>query len=134
MLDGRFAAFRRRGVALPPPMVVADSWFSDSKLMQHVHDAHQGTLLVEGKVSYCFTLADGQQIKGHDLIEGAWPWRDHPWEPRVRYVRLRATSPTYGAVTVVIVDEPGQDRFYRHSDLLLESYAACLSSKSLSSQ
>ena len=34
MLDGRVAAFRRRGVALPPPMVVADSWFSDSKLMQ----------------------------------------------------------------------------------------------------
>lgn len=44
MLDGRVAAFRRRGVALPPPMVVADSWFSDSKLMQHVHEAHQGTV------------------------------------------------------------------------------------------
>ena len=27
-------------------------------------------------------------------------------------VRLRATSPTYGQVTIVIVDEPGQDRFY----------------------
>src|SRR4030095_9889757 len=27
------------------------------------------------------------------------------------YVRLLATSPTYGQVTVVIVDEPGQDRF-----------------------
>ena len=25
-------------------------------------------------------------------------------------MRLRATSPTYGPVTVVIVDEPGQDR------------------------
>ena len=35
-----------------------------------------------------------------------------PWEPRVRYVRLRATSPTYGEVTLVIVDEPRQDRFY----------------------
>jgi hypothetical protein len=41
-----------------------------------------------------------------------WPWRQHPWEPRVRYARLRATSPTYGKVTVVIVDEPDQDRFY----------------------
>ena len=113
MLDGRVAAFRRRGVALPPPMVVADSWFSDSKLMQHVHDAHRGTLLVEGKVSYCFTLADGRQIKGHDLIEGkAWRWHQHPWEAGVRYVRLHATSPTYGQVTVIIVDEPGQDRFY----------------------
>jgi hypothetical protein len=113
MLDGRFAAFRRRGVALPPPMVVADSWFSDSKLMQQVHNAHQGTLLGEGKVSYCFTLADGRQIKGHDLIEGkAWRWQQHPLEAGVRYVRLRAMSPTYGQVTVIIVDEPGQDRFY----------------------
>src|SRR5262245_42679510 len=32
MLDGRMAALRRRGVAVPPPLVVADSWFSDSKL------------------------------------------------------------------------------------------------------
>jgi hypothetical protein len=74
MLDGRLAALRRHGVELPPPMVVADSWFSDSKLMQHVRSTHQGTLLVEGKVPYCFTLADGRQVKGHDLIEGKeWP-------------------------------------------------------------
>jgi len=58
-------------------------------------------------------LADGQQVKGAALIHGAvWSWREHPWEPRVRYARVRATSPAYGAVTVVIVDEPGQDRFY----------------------
>jgi hypothetical protein len=81
--------------------------------MQQVHNAHQGTLLGEGKVSYCFTLADGRQIKGHDLIEGkAWRWQQHPLEAGVRYVRLRAMSPTYGQVTVIIVDEPGQDRFY----------------------
>jgi hypothetical protein len=113
MLDERLAAFRRRGVALPPPMVVADRWFSDSKLMQHVHKAHQGTLLVEGKQSYTFTLADGHKVKGQDLIQGeVWRWRQHPWEAGVYYVRLRATSPTYGRVTIVIVDEPGQDRFY----------------------
>jgi Transposase DDE domain len=113
MLDERLAALRRRGLDLPPPMMVADSWFSDSKLMQHVHAAHQGTLLVEGKQSYTFTLADGQKVKGRDLIHGAgWRWRQHPWEAGVYYVRLRATSPTYGQVTVVIVDEPGQDRFY----------------------
>ena len=46
MLDERLAAFRRRGLELPAPMGVADSWFGDSKLMQHVRDAHQGTLLV----------------------------------------------------------------------------------------
>ena len=113
MLDERLAAFRRRGVALPAPMVVADSWFGDSKRMQHVRDAHQGTVLVEGKASYRFTLADGRHVKGHDLIEGkGWRWHQDPWERGVRYVRLCATSPTYGQVTVVIVDERGQDRFY----------------------
>jgi DDE superfamily endonuclease len=113
MLDERLAAFRRRGLTLPAPMVVADSWFSDSKLMQHVHDVHQGIVLVEGKKSYTFTLADGQKITGHDLIHGkVRRWQQHPWEAGVRYARSRATSPTYGQVTVVIVDEPGEDLFY----------------------
>ena len=67
MLDGRVAAFRRRGVALPPPMVVADSWFSDSKLMRHVATTHQGTFLVEGKSTYVFELPDGRQVKGQRL-------------------------------------------------------------------
>ena len=112
MLDERLAALRRRGLVLPPPLVVGDSWLSDSKLMRPVGQQHQGTLLVEGKQSYVFPLADGRHVKGQDLIEDdSWPWREHPWEPRVRYGRLRATSPTYGDVTVVIIDEPGQDRF-----------------------
>jgi hypothetical protein len=113
MLDECLAALGRRGLALPAPRVVADSWFSDSKLMQHVGDTHQGTLLVEGKQSYTFTLADGHKVKGHDLIQGeSWRWRQSPWEAGVRYVRLRAMSPTYGQVTIIVVDEPGQDRFY----------------------
>ncbi len=113
MLDERLAAFGRRGLALPAPIVVADSWLSDSKLMQHVGEQQQGTLLVEGKQSYVFTLADGQTVKGGDLIHGkGWRWRQSPWEAGGYYVRLRATSPTYGQVTIVIVDEPGQDRFY----------------------
>jgi hypothetical protein len=49
MLDGRVAAFRRRGVAFSPPLLVADSWLSASKLMRHVAPMHQGTFLVEGK-------------------------------------------------------------------------------------
>jgi hypothetical protein len=80
--------------------------------MMHIHHQHQGTLLVEGKVSYTFTLADGRHVNGHDFLEDECPWRYHPWEARVRYVRLQAKSPTYGAVTVPVVDEPGQDRFY----------------------
>src|SRR5687767_3286730 len=67
MLDGCIAAFRRRGIELPPPMVVADSWFSDSKLMRHVATSHEGTFLVEGKSTYTFELPDGRQVKGSDL-------------------------------------------------------------------
>ena len=112
MLDERLAALGHRGLVLPPPIITGDSWFGDSKLMTHVRQQHQGTLLVEGKSTYRFTLADGRQVHGHDLREGAWHWRTHPGEPRVCYMRLPATSPTYGAVTLVIVDEPGAERFY----------------------
>jgi hypothetical protein len=113
MLDGRVAAFRRRGVGLLPPMVVADSWFSDSKLMRHVAATHEGTLLVEGKSTYVFALSDGRQVKGEDLQQQRdWPWRDSPQVPGVRYARLRATSPTYGAVTLLVVSEPREEQFY----------------------
>jgi DDE superfamily endonuclease len=113
MLDGRVAAFRRRGVALPPPMVVADSWFSDSKLMRHVTTTHGGTLLVEGKTTYVFELPDGRQVKGHDLQQQRdWPWRSSEQVPGVRYARLLAISPTYGAVTIIIVSEPREEQFY----------------------
>jgi len=112
MLDGRVAALRRRSVELPPPMVVADSWFSDSKLMRHVATTHQGTFLVEGKSTYVFALSDGRQVKGEDLQQREWPWRDSPQVPGVRYARLRATSPTYGAVTIIVVSEPREEQFY----------------------
>ncbi len=88
MIDGRLDALRKRGLDLPPAILRADSWVSDSKLMRHIRDQHQGTLLVEGKVTYTFTLADGRQVNGHDFLEGAWPWCYHPWEKGVRYVRL----------------------------------------------
>jgi hypothetical protein len=111
-LDERLAALRRRGLELPPPLLVGDSWFGDSKLLRHVYQQHHGTLLVEGKQSSTFRFVDGRQVTGQDLIEDEiWPWREPPWEPWVRYVRLRATSPPYGNVTVGMVDEPGQDRF-----------------------
>jgi hypothetical protein len=113
MLDERMAAFRRRGVALPPPMVVADSWFSDSKLMRHAAITHEGTLLVEGKSTYVFELPDGRKAKGGDLqTQSDWPWRQSPQVPSMRYARLRATSPTYGAVTLIVVSEPGAEQFY----------------------
>jgi DDE superfamily endonuclease len=113
MLDGRLTALRRRGVALPSPMVVADSWFSDSKLMRHVATTHEGTFLVEGKSTYTFDLPDGRQVKGHDLQQDReWPWRSSEQVPGVRYARLRATSPTYGAVTLIVVSEPREEQFY----------------------
>jgi hypothetical protein len=97
MLDGRVTALSRRGMALPPPLVMADRWFSDSKLMCHVVTAHQGTLLVEGKRTYVFELPDGRQVKGQDLQhQREWPWRHSPQVPGLRYARLRATRPTCG--------------------------------------
>jgi hypothetical protein len=46
------------------------------------------------------------------LTQVDWPWRDSLQLPGMRYVRLTATSPTFGSVTVVIVSEPGQPRDY----------------------
>jgi len=104
---------RRRGVDLPPPMVVADSWFSDSKLMRHVATTHQGTFLVEGKSTYVFELPDGRQVKGGNLqTPRDWPWRHSSQVPGMRYARLRATSPSYGAVTLIVVSEPREEQFY----------------------
>lgn len=76
-------------------MVVAESWFSASKLLQEVGAQPQGPLLVAGKQSYPFILANGRTVKGSDLIHGEkWPWRQSPWEPGVSDVRLRAPRPT----------------------------------------
>jgi hypothetical protein len=105
------AAFARRGGVVPAPRVGAESGWSDSPLRQDVSAQHQGPLLVEGKPSYPLSLAKGPKGKGGDLIHGAGgPWRQAPWEPGVSSVRLRATSPTEGEVTSVIVEEPGQAR------------------------
>lgn len=114
MLDESLAALHRRGLDLPAPVVVADSWFSDSKLMGHVEETHQGTLLVQGKTSYTFYLKDGRKVKGSDLIHDdyEWPWRQSLDAPHCRYARLRAKSPTYGEVTLILVDKPGEDRLY----------------------
>jgi hypothetical protein len=113
MLEERLAAFAKRGITLPPPIVVADSWFSDSKLMRHVADAHQGTLLVQGKSHYTFTLQDGRKVKGSDLIKtDRWAWQSSLHATGCRYVRLRARSRTYGQILLVVVDKPGEKPFY----------------------
>ena len=114
MLDESLAALRRRGLNLSAPLVVADSWFSDSKLMAHVADTHHGTFLVQGKATYTFYLADGRKVKGADLVaeDQPWPFRQSLNARDCRYARLQATSPTYGAVTVLLVDKPREKRFY----------------------
>src|SRR6266498_995035 len=68
---------------------------------------------VEGKRTYIFTLPDGRQVKGSDLQQRRdWSWRYSPQVPGVHYARLRATSPTYGAATLIVVEEPGEEQFY----------------------
>jgi hypothetical protein len=51
MRDARWAAGQPRGLALPPPLVGADSWVSDSQWRPQVSRTHHGPLLVEGKAS-----------------------------------------------------------------------------------
>lgn len=112
MLDRTWAALQRLRLPLPAPLVVADSRCGDSKWLAHVALHQRGTRLVEGKSTDVFHLRGGCRVTGRELLSRAdWPWRDSPQVPRVRDVRLTATSPTDGQVTVVIVDEPGQDRY-----------------------
>jgi hypothetical protein len=113
MLDRTWTALQRLGLRLPPPLVVADRWCGDSKVMAQVASSWQGLFLVEGKRPDVFHRLDGRRMTGQDLLLWTdWPWRDSPQVPGVRYVRLTATSPTYGRVTLVIVDKPSQERFY----------------------
>jgi hypothetical protein len=113
MLDQSLTALARRGLRLPKPLAVADSWFSASKLMGHVRDRHQGVLLVQGKSTYAFPLEDGRKIKGSDVLkDDSWPWRQPLDAPSCRYARFQARSATYGAVTLITGDKTGDDRFY----------------------
>jgi hypothetical protein len=113
MLDRTWAAMHRRCRRLPPPLVIADSWFGESGLMWHIATCLQGLMVVEGKTSFVFQLPDGRQVKGRELLTGTdWPWRESGQVPGLRYVRLTATNPTDGRVTVVLVDQPGRDRYY----------------------
>ena len=81
--------------------------------MHHVATTHQGTFLVEGKSSYVFALPDGRQVTGSDLQQHReWPWRHSEQVSGVCYARLRATSLTYGAVTLIVVEEPRKGQFY----------------------
>jgi hypothetical protein len=114
LLDETLGALARRSLGLPPPLAVAESWLSDSQWMRHVAEVPQGTLLVQGKAIYPCYLDDGRQVHGHDFIHNDdWPWPHSLHAPDCRYGRLRAKSPTSGAVTVILVAKPGDDRFYR---------------------
>jgi hypothetical protein len=71
MLDGRVAALHRRGVVLPPPMVVADSWFSDSKLMRYVEPLiGHGNVLIRPLV----VEADGMSSFMRKQANQQWIW------------------------------------------------------------
>jgi len=92
--------------------VIAVRWVGDHTLMTHVTTCQGGTLVVEGKTSSVFSLPDGRQLKGRDVLTRSdWPWRESLHQPGVCDARLTLSRPTYGRVTVVIVDQPGRDRY-----------------------
>jgi hypothetical protein len=112
MLDRPWAVLQRRCRRLPAPLVVADRGLGDSAWLAHVQMHPQGTLVVEGKRRYVFVLPDGRRVKGPELVtQPDWPWRDSLQGPGLRYARFTATSATYGRVTRVLVDQPGEERF-----------------------
>lgn len=115
MLDRNLEEFEQRGLELPPPLVVADAWFADSALMEHLRERWNGTLLVEGKKNFVYQLSDGRRSSAeHLLAETGWKWKGSDQLPReVRYVRLGAKSATFGEVTLTLIDEPKeQERYY----------------------
>ena len=82
-------------------------------MLAHIQMHQQGTLVVEGKRRYVCVLPDGRRVKGQELVtQPDWPWRDSLQVPGLRYARFTATSATYGRVTLVLVDTPGEERFY----------------------
>ena len=85
MLDRTYTALQRLGLALPAPLVVADSWVGDSKLLAHVAHHQRGTVVVEGKRTDVFQRPDGRRVTGQELLTRAdWPWRDRLQLPRIR--------------------------------------------------
>jgi hypothetical protein len=46
------------------------------------------------------------------MTRGDWSWRDSHWETWGRDARLRATSPTNGPWTWVVVGEQGEEHFW----------------------
>jgi hypothetical protein len=113
LLAATLGALGRRGRAWPGPLGGAERWCRDSKWIAHMADPHQGTLLVPGKATYTFVLADGPKGKGAEVVaeEQAWPVRQSLNAPDCRSARRRATRPTSGAVTGIIVAKPGEKRF-----------------------
>jgi hypothetical protein len=57
MVEQTWVALQRRRLSLPAPLIVADSWFGDSKLMAQVALQQHGTWLVEGKKPLCLPPA-----------------------------------------------------------------------------
>jgi DDE superfamily endonuclease len=100
MLDETLAALARRGLELPPPIVVADSWLSDSKLMGHVANSHQGTLLVQGKTTYTFYLEDGRIISKMDALSRRWTQSPRARLYSWRHLALATESACAGGVTM----------------------------------
>ena len=68
---------------------------------------------MEGKNTYTFALHDGREVQGSDLQQPSeWTWRESLHVPGVRYAWLRPTSPTYGALTLILVLELGVAQYY----------------------
>jgi hypothetical protein len=111
-LAQRLAAWRRRGLTRPAPLGVADRGGRDATGMAHGAHPPPGTCGVQGPAPSPFSLQEGRQGKGADVVpqEHAGPLRPRRHAPDWREARVGAKSPTAGAVTGLSVDKPSADR------------------------
>jgi len=103
-----WTAWPRRGLGLPPPLIVAARWCGDAPWRAHVARQPRGTAVVEGQQTAVCRRSDGRRGTGQERLtrpDGAW--RDRLQRPGRRDARRTATSPTSGTVPVVIGKAPG---------------------------
>jgi len=90
---------------LPPPMA-SRKLVQRFELMRHVANGRtRAPSWWKGRVRMSSSCPMGARSRGDLQTQSDWPWRDSPQVPGVRYARLRATSSTYGAVTLIVVSE-----------------------------
>lgn len=90
---------------------VLDAWYGSKDLLDTVTSGLRFTMVVEGKANYVFYV-DDQRVHGKDLFElKGVRWHNSTQMPLLRYARVRARSPSFGPL-LLLLWEKGEERRY----------------------